>query len=256
MEDSPIALETGVTYIQDLVSTNPSTSLDNVEEGAAHHRLTKVAVQGSFPNLGAAAVTKTAAEINDLVDKSSVQTITGVKTLTSPVLNTPTFNNATINGSLQLQSAVVTTSGTSVDIASIPSWVKRITVMFDSVSSDGTSNLLLQIGDAGGIETSGYKSAVMYSDVLGTATARENSNGYILVAGSVAAQSTSGCVTLTMQNASAFTWALSGSFVAPGYLTYSNSGLKSLSAALTQIRLTTVNGTDAFDAGEISVMYE
>ena len=82
-----MALETGVTYIEDLVTTNPVGATDNVDEGDDHIRNIKTAVKGSFPSLGAVAVTKTAAQINDLVDKSSVQTITGVKTLTSPVIN-------------------------------------------------------------------------------------------------------------------------------------------------------------------------
>ena len=70
-----MALESGVTYIDDLVATNPVGATDNVDEGDDHIRNIKTAVQGSFPSLGNAAVTKTAAEINDLVEK------------TDPVLN-------------------------------------------------------------------------------------------------------------------------------------------------------------------------
>jgi hypothetical protein len=33
-------------------------------------------------------------------------------------------------------------------------------------------------------------------------------------------------------------------------------GSKSLSAALDRVRLTTVNGTDTFDAGSVNIMYE
>lgn len=69
-----MALEPGVVYIEDLVDTNPVVG-DNVSEGDDHIRNIKTAVQGSFPSLGAAAVTKTAAEINDLVEQ------------TDPVLN-------------------------------------------------------------------------------------------------------------------------------------------------------------------------
>ena len=66
-----MALETGVTYIEDLVDTNPVGATDNVDEGDDHIRNIKTAVQGSFPSLGAAAVTKTAAQINDLVESTS-----------------------------------------------------------------------------------------------------------------------------------------------------------------------------------------
>jgi hypothetical protein len=37
---------------------------------------------------------------------------------------------------------------------------------------------------------------------------------------------------------------------------FSSSGTKSLSATLDRIRITTVNGTDTFDAGSINILYE
>ena len=51
------------------------------------------------------------------------------------------------------------TSGTSIDFTNIPSWVKRITLMFNGVSTSGTSNYLIQIGDSGGVATTGYTAA-------------------------------------------------------------------------------------------------
>jgi len=65
-----MGLETGVTYIDDLVETNPIGSTDTLDEADNHLRIIKVAVKGSFPSLGSAAVTKTAAEINNLAEKS------------------------------------------------------------------------------------------------------------------------------------------------------------------------------------------
>lgn len=69
-----MGLETGVNFIDDLVATNPLAG-DDPSEGDDHIRAIKTAVQGSFTSLGSAAVTKTAAEINDLVEQ------------TNPVLN-------------------------------------------------------------------------------------------------------------------------------------------------------------------------
>lgn len=85
-----MGLETSFNYIDDLVVTNPNSSPDTLAQADDHLRGIKKAVKGSFPNLGAAAVTKTAAEINDLVDKSTTQTITGAKT----------FNDFTGTGNL------------------------------------------------------------------------------------------------------------------------------------------------------------
>jgi hypothetical protein len=52
--------------------------------------------------------------------------------------------------------SVASTSGTSIDFTGLPSWVKRITVMLDGVGTNGTSSPILQIGDSGGIENTGY----------------------------------------------------------------------------------------------------
>ena len=58
-----------------------------------------------------------------------------------------TTNSGAVYDGLQRGTAVASTSGTSVDFTSIPSWVKRITVMFNGVSTSGTSNPLVQLGD-------------------------------------------------------------------------------------------------------------
>ena len=74
------------------------------------------------------------------------------------------------------------TSGTAIDFTGIPSWVKRITVMFNGVSTNGTSNLLLQIG-AGSVTTSGYNSQAWTANTINT----NATNGYLLTAVNAAA---------------------------------------------------------------------
>jgi len=149
----------------------------------------------------------------------------------------------------------VSASSTSVDFTSIPSWVKRITVMFNGVSTNGTSNYIVQLGDSGGIETTGY---------LGSAGLIQNS------ASSATANYTTGFGVLTTPGAaSVLHGALvvsligSNSWVATGVFGLSNTaipafggGAKTLSDTLTQVRITTVNGTDTFDAGSINILYE
>jgi hypothetical protein len=97
---------------------------------------------------------------------------------------------------------VATTSGTSVDFTSIPSTVKRITVMFDAVSNSGGAEYLIQIGDSGGIENTGYVSES--SDRGGDATSTE---GFILTRAST---STSACYGIaTICNFSSNSWIFS-----------------------------------------------
>ena len=156
-----------------------------------------------------------------------------------------TFGGSVITGA----TAVTLTNQTSVDFTSIPSWVKRITVMFSGVSTNGSSSIQIQLGDSGGIETSGYAGSVTQ-----TTTTSYFSAGFIF--GDVAASSiVHGLMTICLIGSN--TWAETSTLGGTtGYANRNGGGSKSLSDTLTQIRITTVNGTDTFDAGTINILYE
>lgn len=146
--------------------------------------------------------------------------------------------------------AVASTSGTSIDFTSIPSWVKRITVMYSGTSTSGTSNWLVQIG-AGSVTTSGYSSAAHNTNNTdATSTA-----GFILSAAIVAAATYNGSATLMLSTTN--TWVCS-SLIGPASTASGSigSGTLTLGGTLDRIRITTVNGTDTFDAGSINILYE
>jgi hypothetical protein len=149
--------------------------------------------------------------------------------------------------------SVASTSGTSIDFTGLPSWVKRVTVMFDGVGTSGTSLKLLQLGDSGGIETTGYTSGA----ALDASRFETSTSGFVLsiAANSSNAETMFGAIVLT--NVASNTWVAQGAFHMPTY-TVGNSvaGGKALSDTLTQVRITTVNGTDTFDAGSINILYE
>jgi len=182
-----------------------------------------------------------------VVGLTDTQTLTN-KTLTSPNIGgTPAMNASVITSG----TAVASTSGTSIDFTSIPSWVKRITVMFKSVSTSATSNYLLQVGDSGGIENTGYTSGA--SSRIGDVT---SSSGFILCYQLDAVESAQGNIVLTSQDATNNTWVLTGGLYNSGRSNSLSAGVKSLSATLDRVRITTVNGTDTFDAGSINILYE
>jgi hypothetical protein len=141
-------------------------------------------------------------------------------------------------------------TGTSVDFTSIPSWVKRITVMLRGVSTNGTSPVQVQLGDSGGIETTGYVGSARFS---GAATAF--SSGFLVDQQGAAAYVREAVYTLT--NISGNNWmgtCLNG--LSNQAEVFYCAGSKPLSDVLTQVRITTVNGTDTFDAGAINIIYE
>ena len=157
-----------------------------------------------------------------------------------------TLTNKTIQGGALTLATAVTASGTSVDFTGIPSWVKRITVMFSGLSTNGTTDILVQIGDTGGIETTGYASV---RPLIGTIV----TNGYSIYS-NAAARVTSAAMQLN--NLSGDVWVASGTFTNENGSNGPCGGSKTLSDKLTQVRITTGNGTDTFDAGTINIMYE
>ena len=146
-------------------------------------------------------------------------------------------------------------TGTNVNFAGIPSGVKRITVMFDGVSTSGTSSILLRLGDSGGFETSGYIS-VSSTVITSSAGADHSTAGFLLTGtGLEAAGIHSGTCVLTLLSGNSWTqFGCLGAILNNRSL--SSSGSKTLSATLDRIRITTANGTDTFDAGSINIAYE
>ena len=166
--------------------------------------------------------------------------------------DTQTLTNKTIQGgAITSGTSVASTSGTSIDFTGIPSWAKRITVMFSGVSTTG-SLPRFQLGISSGVETSGYNSlATTATTVVGTST---STAGFDI---------TGGGATSTYHGSMVFTLLTSNTWTSVGIIvdianTRSNylGGSKSLSGVLDRVRVTTVNGTDTFDAGSINILYE
>jgi hypothetical protein len=156
-------------------------------------------------------------------------------------------------GSITSGTAVNSTSGTAIDFTGIPSWAKRITVMFNSVSTNGTSAYLIQIG-SGSVTTTGYISSSTNLVNVSAVGVASSTAGFIHQSYS-AAFAHSGSFNLT--NISGNIWVAQGACKADTLsmiLTAGNS--PALSGSLDRVRITTVNGTDTFDAGSINILYE
>ena len=165
-----------------------------------------------------------------------------------------TINSGAVLG-ITSGTAVASTSGTSIDFTGIPSWVKRVTVMFSGVSTSGTSDLIVQIG-AGSVTSSGYTGTS--TTTLGSTVGSTNfTNGYGIRQGGASGGAIvrQGFCTICLFGSN--TWIESGVF------SHSNeagniysAGAVTLSGTLDRVRITTSNGTDTFDAGSINILYE
>ena len=187
-----------------------------------------------------------------LVGKATTDTLTN-KTLTSPTISgavVSSMNSSVITSG----TATATTSGTSIDFTSIPSWVKRITVMFNGVSTSGTSNPQVQLGTSSGITITGYVSTGTNQVNNASPQSAASTSGFLCGEISLAAGVLSGIYVIT--NISGNIWV--GSFCGKYGSTQTcvGGGNVTLGAILDRVRLTTINGTDTFDAGSINIIYE
>ena len=148
----------------------------------------------------------------------------------------------------------VTASGTSVDFTGLPAGVKRITVMFNVVSTSGASSYLVQVGNSTPT-TSGYVSVSTYTNTVGTVGGTSSTAGMGLFTGTATNQIFG---SFTLINVSGNIWVGTGvtADTVAATFTVTSSGRVSLASALNMVRITTVNGTDAFDAGTINILYE
>lgn len=156
-------------------------------------------------------------------------------------------------GGINVGTSQATTSGSTVDFTSLPSGINRITVLFSGVSLSGTNDIVVQLGDSGGIETTGYASAsagITGTNVCSLATSTAGFN----VRGGNAGRAYSGQMVISRitGNTWAATHALGSS--ASG-IAVSGGGNKSLSADLDRVRIT-VESADTFDAGSVNIFYE
>ena len=150
--------------------------------------------------------------------------------------------------------AVASTSGTSIDFTGIPSTAKRVTVMLSYVSTSGTSPIIMQLGDSGGVENTGY---VGFSKRFASAsfvTPAQLTTASYVIALNAATTVTQGMSIVT--NLSSNTWIINSAFGTSADDATYTTGTKTLSATLDRVRITTVNGTDTFDAGSINIMWE
>ena len=180
----------------------------------------------------------------------------GAVTVSAPAIagtNTLTLQAATATNAVNtLATAVASTSGTSIDFTSLPSWIKKITVMFSGVSTSGANNILIQLG-AGSVDSASYNSASARTGASAVSTTGYT-NGFG-VNSTNAANVIGGSVFIT--NLTSNTWVAQGIFADQSQTnTYTVGGNKALSGTLDRIRITTSGGTDTFDAGTINILYE
>lgn len=161
---------------------------------------------------------------------------------------------AAVRASIVQGTAQASTSGTTIDFTGIPSWAKKITVLFAEVSTSGTSEVQIQLGTGTTptYTTTGYVGSY---DTFTSAPGAKSITTGMGVFDQAASQNFNGATTIF--NLSGNKWVSQTIGGSGGSAASSIAGSSvTLGAALTAIRITPVNGTDTFDSGSINIIYE
>jgi len=172
-------------------------------------------------------------------------------------LNTTFAGTITASGGVMYpltSGTAVSATGTAIDLTGIPSWVRRVTVMFNGVSTNGTSNIQVQLGTTSGVETSSYAGSTFVAQTTGVGTS-SFSTGFLIDSTTSATDVRSGAIILSTLGSNV--WVGIGNFALTNISRNSFlSGAKTTATTLDRVRITTVNGTDTFDAGTINLLWE
>ncbi len=159
---------------------------------------------------------------------------------------------ATLTSGFTLGTPVATTSGTSIDFTGIPSGTKLIILSFQNCSTNGSDHIRIQLGDSGGVETSGYDCGL--AEVGGGGYNTSGITDGLPIYLGLSSRFFTVTITITLINSSTNLYNLCSVYYGNNYGMGFSSGYKTLSATLDRVRLTgTAGGT--FDSGSANIMY-
>lgn len=263
--DTAVAAAFGKMFGNNVTTLASNTSIDATYQGkvvitSAAVTLSLLATATASTNFTFAVYNGASSNADCTIDPNSTETVNGSTTL---VLRPGEWAILTCDGSnwraLNYQKPVnaatqATTSGRTALSFSVPPSVTRITMTISGFSTNGSTDVpWCRIGDAGGVETTGYLGAVMNQ----TGTVVNHSTDFQLLTGTAAAAVWHGAVHLTRHGKDGLTWAATWTLSrsdSGGVQT--GSGVKTLSAEITTVGFGLQGSTDNYDAGSVGVWYE
>lgn len=160
------------------------------------------------------------------------------------------------SSAINLGTSVASTSGTSIDFTGIPTWARRVKLNFSGVSTNGTSVYQLQIG-SGSITPSGYETVTAGASNAGAIASANRTTGLGLTVGTpAAANAFSGSVEIMKLSDHIYVFSGTGLIVGSTVFAVFSGVSPNLAGAMDRLRVTTVGGTDTFDAGTINISWE
>jgi hypothetical protein len=158
----------------------------------------------------------------------------------------------TITSGTALSYTSATNGGTTLDFVSLPSWIKRITIVFQGLSLSASAQILVRLGTGAtpSYATSGYSSTS--GEVAGSSSATARTDGFNMTTNS-SSQTVSGIMTIV--NITGNAWVSSHTVKQNVSTVMLGGGDITLGAVLTAIRITSTS-SDTFDNGSVNILYE
>ena len=187
-------------------------------------------------------------------------------TFTIPAGVTLAGSGASLTGidAINTVATIATTSGANADFTNIPSGTKAIDVVFSAIGINIGGNVVVQIGDSGGIEATGYLNTVIIHS-NGTPASQDGTTWFSIVHSNIGGNTWQGygIVQLRLVDPATYTWTANGQILNTlggalnNYTANTTYGVKSLSSELTTVRITNTNvgGGAVFDTGKATIQY-
>jgi hypothetical protein len=170
----------------------------------------------------------------------------------------PLTGNVTgnVTGSTVTSGAAVTASGSTVTFTSIPSWVSKITLLFEKLSTNGTSIVYVRVGSGGTLSSLGYDVWRSVVNSSGNSDAYDDTIG-VAIDGTAAVAERTGSITFTKLGSSN-KWIISGNTMriqsGSAAIAAGHAGSVTLSDQLNIIGIDCA--ANSFDAGTVNVIYQ
>lgn len=211
-------------------------------------------------NQASAAAASATAAANSVAEIAALESIPDQTGNAGKVLKTDGYVSSW-GVALNSGTSINTTSGTAHDFTGIQSWVKRITIMLRGLSTNGTSGVVVRLGTSGGIQTNTYIGGTSGGQSSGSVMIGAWSSGIELVHGAGYTNPgdyVSGSITFNLINQAENAWSVTGTVFRYGSANVYDqiAGMVELTGSVTTIRITTLSGSDIFDAGQINIHYE
>ena len=192
--------------------------------------------------------------IRDTTDQTKLLAfdLSGIATATTRTITIPDYD-MTLGVGL---STAQTLASSGVTFTGIPSWARRVRIMMVGASLTGTGNILIRLGDSGGVESTDYTGSVVQVSSTPAVTRAGFSSGFQLTVGSEAAAAFDGALSLDLIDPSINRWVISGDVGTTLDARFNTiTGYKSLSGALDRIQILQ-NASDTFDSGQVNISWE